>query len=462
VAFDDTLSAEVEPAGDIPFTSFLFVALESTRPLAGSARYALANVDEVSIGRGDARADHKIVDGKRRLELRFPDSRLSGEHASVRRDDERFELTDLGSKNGSLVNGTTQRCVQLCDSDLIQLGNTFFTFRRLRARPAYVTDLRSDGQGDAPDGLLTVMPQLSEQFDRFALVAAADLPIMIIGETGTGKELMAKAAHTLSQRKGPFVPVNCGALAPSLLESELFGHKRGAFSGANEDRPGLVRASDGGTLFLDEVAELPAAAQTALLRALQEREVRPVGGVRAVPVDLRIVCATHRNLTESVDAGRFRADLLARLGGFVLRLPTLRERREDLGLLVSTLLRRFALERCDQLRLSAAAARQLLTDPWPMNIRALEKCIAAALLSCEGTIETAHLALSSLMTHSPQPASSKPAPAVPQQLSDDDAERRGQLVRLLEQHKGNISAVAREMGKDRVQVRRWLRRYGLS
>jgi transcriptional regulator with GAF, ATPase, and Fis domain len=464
VAFDDTLSAEIEPGGDTPLTPFLFVALESTRPLAGSARYALANIDEVSIGRGDAQAERTVADGRQRLLLRFPDSRLSGEHAVLRRHHERFELTDLGSKNGSFVNGAPQRSVLLSDSDLIQVGSTFLTFRRLQAAPAYVTDLRSDQQTTRPNGLATVMPQLSEHFDRVAQVAAADLPLMIIGETGTGKELMARAAHTLSKRKGPFVPVNCGALASSLLESELFGHKRGAFSGANEDRPGLLRASDGGTLFLDEVAELSLAAQTALLRALQEHEVLPVGAVRAVPVELRVVCATHRDLAEAVESGRFRADLLARLGGFVLRLPPLRERREDLGLIVSTLFQQLAAKRCDQLRFAAGAARQLLTDAWPMNVRALEKCLAAALLVSEGTIETAHLALSSLITDPSERAKHQPdrAVALRTPLSDDDLERRDQLARLLQEHEGNISAIAREMGKERVQVRRWLRRYGLK
>jgi DNA-binding NtrC family response regulator len=442
VAFDDTLSAEVEPEGEAPLTPFLFVALESIRPLAGSARYALANVDEVSIGRGDAQAERTIVGGRQHLSLRFPDSRLSGEHAVLRRRNERFELSDLGSKNGSFVNGAPQRSALLSDTDLVQVGSTFLTFRRLQTAPAYVTDFRSDEQTTLPTGLATVMPQLSEHFDRFAQVAAADLPLMIVGETGTGKELMARAAHTLSNRKGPFVPVNCGALAPSLLESELFGHKRGAFSGANEDRPGLLRASDGGTLFLDEVAELSAAAQTALLRALQE----------------------HEDMAEAVEAGRFRADLLARLGGFVLRLPPLRERREDLGLLVSTLFRRLAAERCDQLRFAAAAARQLLTDSWSMNVRALEKCLAAALLVSEGTIETAHLALSSIIGDPAQRAQRQPdrAVALRTPLSGDDLERRDQLARLLQEHKGNISAIAREMGKERVQVRRWLRRYGLT
>ena len=222
-----------------------------------------------------------------------------------------------------------------------------------------------------------------------------------------------------------------------------------------------MRASDGGTLFLDEVVELSPAGQTALLRALQEREVRAVGDVRAVSIDLRVVCASHRGLEEAVEAGRFRADLFARLCGFVMRLPPLRERREELGLLLATLLRRLAPERADRIRFAAAATRRLLVDPWSMNIRALEKCVAAALLVTEETVELAHLGLSSLLSTPPADAKrdTPAATRAPRLLDDEDQQRREQLARLLEQHNGNISAIARELGKERGQIRRWLRRY---
>jgi DNA-binding NtrC family response regulator len=462
VAFDDTLSAEVEPAEDTPLVPFLFVAFESTRPLVGSARYVLAQTDEVTIGRGAATEDRERDGAKQRLTLRFPDPRLSSEHARICRHGTQLELTDLDSKNGSVVNGRSLKSAMLHDGDLIQLGGTFFTFRYLHASIAYATDCRSDGSGDLPNGLSTVMPDVGERFDRLAQVSASRLPIMLVGESGTGKELMARAAHALSKRKGAFVAVNCGALPQSLIESELFGYKRGAFSGATEDRPGLLRASNEGTLFLDEIVELSATGQTALLRALQEREVRPIGEVRSLPVDLRVVSATHRDLDEAVEAGRFRQDLFARLAGFRLRLPPLRERREDLGTITATLLRRLAPDRADRLQFLAAAARRLLCDPWTLNVRALEKTLAAALLVCDGTIEPAHLALSNLMTSAGSAPKRQTAAEAERPLSQADVERREQLARLLEAHGGNISAVAREMGKERGQIRRWIRRYKLS
>ena len=460
---DDTLTAELEPEGSAQRLPFLFVAFESMRPLAGSARHALAGVEATAIGRGNPLVE-RTPGTAGRLRLQFPDARLSSEHAVISRQGGSFVLTDLDSKNGSHVNGTPQRTVVLRDGDLLQLGSTFFTFRLLPARASDELDLRDDGRTRPAAGLGTVLPALGEQFARFAQVCASPLPILIVGETGTGKELMARAAHQLSARKGAFVAINCGALPTSLLEAELFGHKRGSFSGAAEDRPGLLRASDGGTLFLDEIVELSPAGQTALLRALQEREVRPVGDVRSVPVDLRVVCASHRRLDESVEAGRFRANLLARLSGFRLQLPPLRDRREDLGLLAATLLPRLVGERAERLRFAATATRRLLADGWPMNVRALEKCLAAALLVADELIEPTHLALSNILGAPASAAAADSGPATPNSrpLSEEDVQRRDELKRLLDVHGGNISAVARELGKERGQIRRWLRRFNLS
>src|SRR5262249_27344255 len=163
---------------------------------------------------------------------------------------------------------------------------------------------------------------------------------LIEGETGTGKEVIARAIHGLSGRPGPLVAVNCAALAPSIVQSELFGYRKGAFSGAADDRLGLIRSADRGTLLLHEIGDLAAPAQAAILRALQERRVMPVGSTGEVAVDVRFCAATHRRLQELVRSGDFREDLLARLSGFVIRVPPLRERREDLGLLISTIIGR--------------------------------------------------------------------------------------------------------------------------
>jgi DNA-binding NtrC family response regulator len=214
-----------------------------------------------------------------------------------------------------------------------------------------------------------------------------------------------------------------------------------------------VRASHGGTLLLDEIAELPEASQASLLRVLQEREVVPVGDTRPHRVDLRVVAATHQDLPAAIGEGRFRQDLYARLNGHVLRLPALRERREDLGILIRTLLPRIAGERADRITLERAAARALCRYDWPLNIRELEQCLTAALALAPGDqIELEHLPAS--VRRGPLPAGTRPdAP---------DADLRARLDASLRAHDGNLSAVARDLGKARMQVRRWCKRLGLD
>jgi transcriptional regulator with PAS, ATPase and Fis domain len=282
------------------------------------------------------------------------------------------------------------------------------------------------------------------------------VPVVLGGETGSGKEVLASLIHSLSRRPGAFQAVNCGALSPTLLESELFGYRKGAFSGADEDRPGLVRSADRGTLFLDEFADLPLPAQASLLRVLQESEVVPVGGTRPVRVDLRVVVASHRDLEELVRREALRADLLARVSGFTLKLPALRERREDLGLLVAALLRRADAAKAPEVSFSPDAARALLLYSWPRNIRELERTLGAALALCEGRIELRHL--SPALREAP--AAEEPRPALP--LSDEDQALRARLLELLREHRGNVSAVAQAMDKFRNQVQRWLKRFELD
>jgi transcriptional regulator with GAF, ATPase, and Fis domain len=226
------------------------------------------------------------------------------------------------------------------------------------------------------------------------------------------------------------------------VESELFGHKRGAFSGALADHSGLFRAAAQGTMLLDEIGDLPLPAQAALLRVLQEGEVRPVGGTQSFKVDVRIVAATHRDLEALVARGAFREDLLARLAGFTLRLPPLRERKEDIGLLISALLRRSDRP---HITLSAEACEALLAYDWPRNIRELERALArAVLLATSGVIEVEHLGIrADEATH-------------PVEVS-----REG-LMASLEKHAGNVTSVAKQFATSRSQVHRWLRRYGLD
>ena len=302
-------------------------------------------------------------------------------------------------------------------------------------------------------------------------VAPSVASVLIVGESGTGKELAAQATHKVSGRQGAFVAVNCAALPSTLVESELFGYRKGAFSGAIEDRLGLVRSADRGTLFLDEIGDLPESAQAVFLRVLQESEVLPVGATRPVKVDIRLVAATHRDLEAVAASGRFRADLLARVSGLTLRLPPLRERREDLGLLIGMLLRRHFANRAEQISFSSDAARALILYDWPRNIRELEKCITAAAVLARGeSIQLAHLP-ELLRAALSKPQARPPTQARPEgvagdagelQLGESDQRRRDEILSLLREHGGNITAVARALKKARFQVQRWIKRYRID
>ncbi|MFO0760296.1 MAG: sigma 54-interacting transcriptional regulator [Byssovorax sp.] len=339
------------PAPHAASGAHLFLSLECARPLAGPARFALDDTDEITFGRGAARAFvREGRDGRRCLAIRVPDPRMSGSHARLVRLGQGFLFEDLGSTNGSLLDGRPVQRAPVTDGARLELGSTIFILRLgMATPPGTAPDVDGASAIGGVAGLATVIPALGEALGKLARVAASTVPVLLLGETGSGKEVLARAVHALSGRGGPFVPVNCGALPEALVEGQLFGHLRGAFSGAVRDEPGLVRASHGGTLFLDEIGDLPRASQAALLRVLQEREVTPVGATRAIPVDLRVIAATHRRVDA---AGGFRNDLYARLAGFTHHLDPLRDRREDLGVLVASLLAAASPERADRIRLS--------------------------------------------------------------------------------------------------------------
>jgi DNA-binding NtrC family response regulator len=305
---------------------------------------------------------------------------------------------------------------------------------------------------------------LRADFRKLVQLAAANVPVLLLGETGTGKDVAAQALHELSKAEGKFVGVNCGAIPESLMESELFGSAKGSFSGAVRDRPGLVRDAHRGTLFLDEVGDLPLASQAALLRVLQERRVRPVGGTESVAVDFRLISATNQDIDGLVSTSRFRNDLYARIAGFRLHLPPLRERREDLGILVGTLLRRIAGAYADTLTLSQEAARRLYEYDFPLNVRELENWLTAAVALAEGgRIQREHLPeIVHVDLRESFPADGKGSSAPPKPLTDEQEEHRTTVIELLREHRGNVSAVARATGKARNQIQRWLKRYALN
>ncbi|TSE18885.1 Transcriptional regulatory protein ZraR [Tepidimonas alkaliphilus] len=296
-------------------------------------------------------------------------------------------------------------------------------------------------------------------------VARTMAPVLISGESGTGKELIARALHACSHRaQGPFVAVNCGAIPPELLESELFGHKRGAFTGASSDRAGLFQAAHGGTLFLDEVADLPLPMQVKLLRALQERAVRPVGAASEEPVDVRIVSATHKNLNRLVQEGRFRHDLYYRLNVIPIQAPALREHRQDLPELAQAILQRLAQR--DGLhpvpRLTEAALQRLQPYPFPGNVRELENLLERAVALHPGPVLDADaLDLPASATPiEPPPDPSRPAASL---CCDDEAPLpRAQLQAMLERNRWNQSRTARELGWTLAKLRYWMQRLGLG
>jgi transcriptional regulator with GAF, ATPase, and Fis domain len=416
--------------------------------------FALGDVHAVTVGRGRNRAERlSMVGGERRLTLEIADRRMSVVHAHLRLVPDGWSLEDASSKNGTRVNGVEVSRTLLRSGDLLELGRSFVAFHDNVPHP-----VRPDAP-EPPLGLATRSPALVRQFENLTAIARSSVAIIVHGETGTGKELIARAVHQLSGRTGPLQAINCGALSRSLLESELFGYRKGAFSGASEDRPGLIRAADKGTLFLDEIGDLSLEGQAALLRVLQEGELLPVGATRVVPVDVRVVAATHRDLGGMVARETFRADLLARLTGFTVALPPLRARREDLGALLRSLLACHAPSPTAPIELAPSAIRALYAYPWPGNIRELDKVISTALILAGGApIEDEHL---------PEPVRTSAQPPVDgsvPRFRDHDSQNgaRERLEVLLGRHHGNINAVARELRTSRTQVHRLCRRFAID
>ena len=437
---------------------YLFLTLRCDHPLEGGARFSFQGADQVSVGRGGALQVERQQGETSSIRISLPDGRMSSRHARLQRVLGAWMIEDAGSKNGTFVDGKRVTTSPLADGALVELGHSFFVFREAlpRAEPALI---EQRALKPLARGMATLSPAFALELERVATFARSQVPVLVSGQTGTGKELIASAIHQLSGRPGPFVAVNCGAIAPNLVESELFGYRKGAFSGALEDRPGLVRSSEHGTLLLDEIGDLPLATQAALLRVLQESEVLPVGGTRPVKVDLRVVAATHRDLGALAAQDRFRRDLLARLDGARIMLPALRERREDFGLILSALMAKTG-EMARDLIFSADAARALLLHSWPLNVRELEKCLASAvLLARDGRVELEHLR--ETVFGVPKPVA-PPQGVAPEGLREAGRRLREQLIELLRANGGNVTAAARMMGKARTQVQRWLRRFEID
>jgi len=326
---------------------------------------------------------------------------------------------------------------------------------------------RSDGsssaviQGPRLIGHSKVMQQMRDLIGR---VARSQAPVHIFGESGTGKELVARLIHESGARQeGPFVAVNCGAIPTELMESELFGHKRGSFTGAVADNKGLVQSAEGGTLFLDEVADLPLHMQVKLLRVVQEKTVRTVGEAREEAVDVRILSATHKNLAELVEEGRFREDLFYRINVIEMRVPALRERGEDIPEIAEGILARLGRRMgAAPVHIAEDALLVLQDYPFPGNVRELENVLERALTLCTtGTITAEHVKLRAIPRAAPAltPAPPEGNAALGDQLEDIE---RGAIVKALEQTRYNKTAAAKLLGMSFRALRYRIKKLGIE
>jgi transcriptional regulator with PAS, ATPase and Fis domain len=429
---------------------YVFLLVEGARPDAGGMRIALAGLDALQIGRGEARMLRSLHRATQVLDV--PDAQMSSNHARIVARDGKLVLEDAGSTNGTRVDGEAVAAHVLRDGDIFELGQTCLMYRELE-EPAGTRACSLDASAltSLEPGFATFDPSLARSLERLARLAASPLSILLLGETGSGKEVLARGLHALSQRPGRFVAVNCGAIPQNLVESQLFGHVRGAFSGAVKDEPGLVRAANGGTLLLDEIGDLPSGSQAALLRVLQEGEVLPVGSTTAAQVDVRVIAATHRPLEDLIARDLFRRDLYARLAGYTFTLAPLRDRLVDLGLLVAALLAAGKLGARRGVRIQPDAVRAMLHHDWPMNVRELEQCLGAACVLAENGVITAG-DLPPSVASAPEHAQPEPEPV----------DQRAAIVALLARHEGNLSAVARALRTSRSQLYRLMERYGIG
>jgi len=400
------------------------------------------------------------------------DPTVSRHHAEIRRGQDGVILRDLGSTNGVFVGHVRAKEVYLGPDTHFRVGRTELVFT-----PADEIIDVAPSSADHFENLIGSSVAMREVFGILERVAPTDLTVMITGETGTGKELASRAVHQVSKRaQGPFVVFDCGAAPDNLIESELFGHQRGAFTGAVDARPGVFEMSHGGTIFLDEIGELPLDLQPKLLRVLEQREVRRVGATKTKTVDVRVVAATNRNLREEVDAGRFREDLYYRLAVVEMVMPPLRDRMEDLDVLAHHLLKRSSHNTRVQ-EIATDVLQIFRSYHWPGNVRELNNVIERALPFSDGTIITIDALPEALKGTEPLPQqkteadpqnsspASKPASSLPFKDAKDqlvEAFERQYLVDLLERHDGNVSRAARVADMDRKTITRLMKKHGIT
>jgi transcriptional regulator with GAF, ATPase, and Fis domain len=400
-------------------------------------------------------------------DLVLPVHAVSRQHAEIVRERGAWLLRDRKSTNGTFVDGYRVSEARLEHGQEIRLGDAILKFvaTDIEGHAPY----RIDGslapgatrQGSGVPGLIGgyQMDRVARQIELVAREAPGKTPlsVLLLGESGTGKEVVAQAIHRESNRRGDFRAVNCAALPKDLVESELFGYRRGAFSGAIRDKPGLIRTAHRGTLLLDEIGDMPLDAQAKLLRVLQSKELFPLGATEPEPVDVRIIGATHRNLDQLLKEGHFRQDLYARLNEYHLSLPPLRERKEDIFMLLSEFYHRHGGQ---NLRVTFPFMMALYHYDWPYNVRELESCAKRCVVLSEGKPLSEEMLTDDIAREMADyghefapPDAGREEPVAP---------TRDELIQLLERHQGNVAAVGRDLGKARMQIHRWLKRHAID
>jgi DNA-binding NtrC family response regulator len=384
--------------------------------------------------------------------LLLADTEVSRRHATLRREGERWTLLDEQSRNGTFVNGARVVSSTLAPGDVIRVGRTLIVYTEAEVRP---NERFPAGGGRIAGTSITILRVQAE----IGVVAPYAVPVLVLGETGAGKELVAQEIHARSGREGAFVPVNCAAIPAAHAERELFG----AAGLAGASAGGLFASAERGTLFLDELAETPPEVQAKLLRVLATGEVRPVGGAGLTHVDARVVAATNGDLGAAVAAGTFRADLLARLSGWTIHVPPLRERREDVAALAACFLAARVAP-----PLSVDALEALLLHRWPYNVRELAQVVTAVAVRAAGV---ARVGLEHLPPEIARPVAARSrgsatAPAAPPPLellvARDAIPTGDELLAVLRHFDGNVARVAEYFGKGRQQIYRWAARYGID
>jgi len=398
--------------------------------------------------------DELLIGSAEGAHLQLDDPTVSRNHCVIRWTGKGALLRDLGSTNGTRIEGVTVREAYVPAGAMLELGNSRVRFERLE-ESVEIPVAESERFGRLW-GRSIAMRRL---FALAAQVAASDVTVLIEGETGTGKDALCEAIHQTSLRaNGALVVVDCGAVPENLFESELFGHEKGAFTGADRARAGAFEEADGGTLFLDEIGELPLQLQPKLLRVLEAREVRRVGSVQPKKVNVRVIAATNRDLREEVNRGTFRQDLYFRLEVMRLRVPPLRERPEDIPVLIEHF-RRLARPQGDALPVSEEALQRFVANPWPGNVRELRNAVERLVVLRE---------LPSLPGTDGPPSSPGGEVQVDVRIPFKEAKNaltegfeRAYLTALLESTQGNVSEAARRAEIDRVYLLKLLGRYGL-